>query len=121
MFFLQGFHGLFSRPEGDLVVVLVSIGAVWGGFCAYFWVFLSRGSLVAFFLGIRIGGEVSLLPSQGVLCFWWLAAHVGVFINLFRLFFLVNCEAGLVALRVRVASRSDLKLLEVVHIGAWAA
>ena len=73
------------------------------------------------FLGIRIGGEVSLLPSQGVLCFWWLAAHVGVFINLFRLFFLVNCEAGLVALRVRVASRSDLKLLEVVHIGAWAA
>ena len=73
------------------------------------------------FLGIRIGGEVSLLPSQGVLCFWWLAAHVGVFINLFGLFFLVNCEAGLVALRVRVASRSDLKLLEVVHIGAWAA
>ena len=67
------------------------------------------------FLGIRIGGEVSLLPSQGVLCFWWLAAHVGVFINLFRLFFLVNCEAGLVALRVRVASRSDLKLLEVVR------
>lgn len=38
-----------------------------------------------------------------------------MFINLFRLFFLVNCGAGLVALRVGVASRSDLKLLEVVR------
>lgn len=38
-----------------------------------------------------------------------------MFINLFRLFFLVNCGAGLVALRIGAASRSDLKLLKVVH------
>ena len=74
--------------------------------------------LFSFFLVFLCVGFLSLLPSQGVLYFWWLAAHSGVFINLFRLFFLVNCEAGLVALRVGVASRSDLKLLEVVHIGA---
>ena len=49
MFFSTGVPWAFSRSEGGLVVVLGSIRAVWGGFCAYFWVFLSHGSLVAFF------------------------------------------------------------------------
>lgn len=31
------------------MVVLGAIRALRGGFCAYFWVFLSHGSLVAFF------------------------------------------------------------------------
>lgn len=49
MFFLQGFHGLFSRPEGDLVVVLGSIGSGGVVFTPIFECFLSCGSLVAFF------------------------------------------------------------------------
>jgi hypothetical protein len=70
------------------------------------------------FLGIRIGGEVSLLPSQGVLCFWWLAAHSGVFINLFGLFFQRIEGVPWPYWGVWVVFRSDLKLLKAVPIEA---
>lgn len=70
------------------------------------------------FLGIRIGGEASLLPSQSVLYFWWLAAHSGVFINLFGLFFQRIEGVPWPYWGVRVVFRSDLKLLKAVPIEA---